>query len=200
MKERLKEALAGRERRILPRQVNGRLFRRAAVLLPIFEKEGVPHLLFEKRTTLVRDHKGQISFPGGAFQRRDGRLMATALRESEEEVGIRLGDVEVMGELDDILVFSSRFVVSPFVGLIPHPYPFRLDPLEVEALIEVPLSLGVVSAVLLPVWVAIGAIAAVAAHFTIVVEKVEPKKKSGGLFSRMGKQLQISKVGKQLRR
>src|SRR3972149_1552432 len=139
MKERLKEALAGRERRILPRQVDGRLFRRAAVLLPIFEKEGVPHLLFEKRTTLVRDHKGEISFPGGAFQRRDGRLMATALRESEEEVGIRVGDVEVMGELDDVRVFTSRFVVSPFVGLIPHPYPFRLDPLEVETLIEVPL-------------------------------------------------------------
>ncbi|MBI3326935.1 MAG: CoA pyrophosphatase [Nitrospinae bacterium] len=107
--------------------------RQAAVLLPLFKDADGYHLLFTKRTDTVRHHKGQISFPGGSFDRRDGNLLQTALRESYEEVGIRPEDVRVLGRLDDSPTVSTNFMISPFVGLIPYPYTFRPDPREVAA-------------------------------------------------------------------
>ena len=69
----------------------------SAVLVPIFLKAGQYHLLFIQRTERVREHKGQISFPGGAYEKADGLLLNTALREAEEEIGLAPGDVEVLG-------------------------------------------------------------------------------------------------------
>ena len=110
----------------------------AAVLVPLFEHNGKHHLLFTKRTSHVEHHKGQISFPGGTFDPTDNCLLSTALRECYEEIGLRGEDVEVLGELDDITT-KSNFVVTPFVGCIPYPYPFRLLEEEVERLLLVPL-------------------------------------------------------------
>ncbi|HYL80627.1 MAG TPA: CoA pyrophosphatase [Candidatus Acidoferrum sp.] len=114
-------------------------FRRAAVLLPLYETQAGPHLVLTKRTESVPTHKGQISFPGGGFEETDGDFRTTALREAEEEIGLHPQDVEVLGSLDDTLTASTRHVVRPFVGIVPFPYPYRLDPFEIEGLIHLPM-------------------------------------------------------------
>jgi 8-oxo-dGTP pyrophosphatase MutT (NUDIX family) len=111
----------------------------AAVLIPLLLKEGTWHVLVTQRTNVVEHHKGQISFPGGACEVTDIDAQTTALREAYEEIGVAPQDVEVLGVLDDLPTVSS-FVVTPVVGVIPHPYPYRLSLQEVEAVMEVPLS------------------------------------------------------------
>ncbi len=114
-------------------------FPRAAVLIPLFAKEGGCHILFTRRSDQVKHHKGQISFPGGAFDNEDEDLERTALREAFEEIGVKEKDVQVLGALDDI-VTSSEFVVTPYVGIIPYPYSFQLSAVEIAELIIVPLA------------------------------------------------------------
>jgi len=113
----------------------------AAVLLLIYELNGEPHTVFTLRTDLVETHKGQISFPGGAADPGDDDLRLTALRETDEELGVCPEHVEVVGQLDD-WVSISGFLVTPYVGLVrgPMPYPFRPNQHEVAEVIEVPLS------------------------------------------------------------
>jgi 8-oxo-dGTP pyrophosphatase MutT (NUDIX family) len=112
---------------------------RAAVLVPLFEKGGACHIVFTKRSDKVRYHKGEISFPGGVVDEGDSELQRTALREAFEEIGLKENDVQVIGVLDDI-VTTTQFIVTPFVGLFPYPYSFKLSPIEIAELIEVPLS------------------------------------------------------------
>jgi 8-oxo-dGTP pyrophosphatase MutT (NUDIX family) len=114
--------------------------RQAAVLLPLFKNTTDFRLVFTKRTETVRHHKGQVSFPGGSFEPADGDLLTTALRESYEEIGIRPEHVSILGRLDDLSTVSTSFTISPFVGLIPYPYLFRPDPLEVASIFDAPLS------------------------------------------------------------
>lgn len=123
-----------------PQQETPSGYRRAAVLLPLYETPAGPYLVLTKRTDRVPTHKGQISFPGGGFHQTDGDLLTTALRESAEEIGLRSHDVAVAGVLDDAATAASAHVVRPFVGFIPHPYPFRLDTFEIEELIHLPLG------------------------------------------------------------
>ncbi len=111
----------------------------AAVLVPLLFKEGEWHVLVTQRTQTVEHHKGQMSFPGGACDPGDADLLATALREAFEEIGVPPEMVEVLGALDDFPTIT-RFVVSPFVGVIPHPFAYRLAGHEVESVVEVPLS------------------------------------------------------------
>ena len=111
----------------------------AAVLIPVYYNEGQYYLLFAKRTQTVREHKGQISFPGGVYEEEDGTLLATALRESAEEIGLSPGDAEVVGELDDTVTVTN-YVISPFVAFIPWPYRFTISPEEVEHIIDAPVS------------------------------------------------------------
>ena len=110
----------------------------AAVLIPLFFKDGQAHLLFTKRTELVEHHKGQISFPGGRKDDTDSDLEYTALRETEEEVGIKQGHVQLLGRTDRFLT-NTYFMVSPFVGYFNYPYPFVVSEGEIDRLIEVPL-------------------------------------------------------------
>ncbi len=136
-RDRIREALARRQRKVVadPR------FRRAAVLMPLYEDGGDLQVLFTRRSETLPQHKGQIAFPGGGQHPDDPNLLATALRESEEEVGLSPGDVEIVGELDDTVTVTSNFVVAPFVGFIPYPYSFRVNPAEIVELIPLPLSL-----------------------------------------------------------
>jgi len=136
MEKKIKEILACRGKACIedPR------FRRAAVLIPLFKKNGKYHILFTRRTDKVEHHKGQISFPGGRQDEKDKDLLTTALREAREEMGIEKKDVRILGELDDICTATTDFCVSPFVALIPYPYPFKVNSREIEEVIEVPLS------------------------------------------------------------
>ncbi|HXG42114.1 MAG TPA: CoA pyrophosphatase [Dehalococcoidia bacterium] len=112
----------------------------AAVLVPLYLKEGQAHVLLTERTHHVEHHKGQISFPGGARDPEDPDLLATALRESYEEAGIHPQDVEVIGRLDDIVTITN-FLVTPYVGVLrcQSGYGFCAHPREVASLLEVPL-------------------------------------------------------------
>jgi len=112
---------------------------RAAVLLLMYEHEGQPHVIFQKRTDHVEHHKGQISFPGGAADPGDPDLLFTALRETHEEIGVHPDHIDVLGELDQMLTVSN-FRVSPYVGWLSHyPYGWRFSDEEVAYLLEVPL-------------------------------------------------------------
>jgi len=111
----------------------------AGVLLLLYEKAGEPYIVLTRRTEDVEHHKGETSFPGGAFDPQDGDLLTTALREAEEEIGVRPEDVEILGQLDDIVTITG-FLVSPFVGVLrAWPYPFAVNTREVAELVEVPL-------------------------------------------------------------
>jgi len=122
-----------------PQTVEAAGFRRAAVLLPLFDAAEGPAVLLCRRTQSVPTHKGQISFPGGGSQPTDADLEATALRETEEEIGVRPADVTLLGVLDDTVSLSSRHIVRPVVGLIPYPARLRLDPFEIVETFSVPL-------------------------------------------------------------
>ena len=138
--QRMRDAIADVLRRRVASKVERADFRRAAVLLPLCIGDAGLHLILTKRTELLPTHKGQISFPGGGFEEADGDLLTTALREAQEEIGLRQEDVEILGALDDTVTVTSRHVVRPFVGVVPHPYPYRLDPFEIERLIHLPIS------------------------------------------------------------
>ncbi len=109
------------------------------MLVPLYYRQDEPCLLLILRTENVKEHKGQISFPGGAFEKADGTLLNTVLRESAEEVGLSQDKVDILGELDDEISFSTHYVISPFVGFVPWPYPFKVDGFETEGLIKVPV-------------------------------------------------------------
>jgi 8-oxo-dGTP pyrophosphatase MutT (NUDIX family) len=112
----------------------------AGVLLLLYEKADEPYIVLTRRTDDVEHHKGETSFPGGAFDPEDGDMLTTALRETEEEIGVRPEDVEVLGQLDDIVTITG-FLVSPFVGVLRRwPYPFAVSAEEVAELVEVPLG------------------------------------------------------------
>jgi 8-oxo-dGTP pyrophosphatase MutT (NUDIX family) len=111
----------------------------AGVLAPIFFKDQALHLLFTQRTFTVKDHRGQISFPGGVKDAGDPDLLATALRETQEEIGLDPGVVEVLGVLPPVATITG-YRITPFVGLIPHPYDFHPNPLEVKRLLLLPLE------------------------------------------------------------
>ncbi|HEX5855129.1 MAG TPA: CoA pyrophosphatase, partial [Thermoanaerobaculia bacterium] len=113
--------------------------RQAAVLIPLYVREKALWTLFTKRTEMVEHHKGQISFPGGGRSEADANLWETAIRETEEEIGVPRAGVRLLGALPK-LVTVTDFEVSPFVGAIPYPVGFAPHPGEVESIIEVPLS------------------------------------------------------------
>lgn len=125
-----------------PQRIEGQgsLLRRAAVLVPLFKAESEYRVLFTKRTDTVEAHKGQISFPGGRIEEEDGSPLETALRESDEEIGLARKDITVLGQMDDARTVSSNYIVHPFVGLIPYPYEFKTSAREVKELLEVPFQ------------------------------------------------------------
>jgi len=136
VKQKLKQVLSQRPKRY----ITDAKYVPSAVLIPVYQKEGQYYILFIQRTERVKDHKGQISFPGGAYEEKDGTLVNTALREAAEEVGLKAGDIEILGELDDMLTIGTGYIISPFVAAIPWPYRFKVDNWETEEVIEVPMS------------------------------------------------------------
>ena len=111
----------------------------AAVLILLYAKNGSFHVLLNKRSELVEYHKGEISFPGGARDPEDRDFVDTALRETEEEMGVSKGDITILGQLDDIIT-RTNFGVRVYVGTIPYPYPFNPSADEIAEVLEIPIS------------------------------------------------------------
>lgn len=112
----------------------------SAVLIPLLCKDGELHVLLTERTHEVRSHKGQVCFPGGSVQPEDKTLLATALREAWEETGLDPAVVDVVGEIDDNVVGSTGYIITPFVGFVPYPYDFTANTVETQEIFFVPLS------------------------------------------------------------
>lgn len=111
----------------------------AAVLFPIVLREGGISVLLTQRTEHLKDHPGQISFPGGRFEPEDASPAHTALREAEEEIGLSSSHVEIVGYLPEYRTITG-YRVTPVVAFLTPPFDLRPDPYEVARIFEVPLS------------------------------------------------------------
>lgn len=111
----------------------------AAVLVPLVRHAESIDVLLTQRTAHLEDHAGQISFPGGRVESSDASREDTALRETEEEIGLGRARVELLGRLPDYEI-SSGFRITPVVGWIEPPFDLKSDPFEVEAVFEAPLA------------------------------------------------------------
>ena len=131
----LNRVLAHRTRKT----VGGPALTPSSVLLLLYPKDGEYCILLNKRSEHVEHHKGEISLPGGARDPEDRDSLETALRETEEEMGIQRGDVTVLGQLDEVAT-RSRFLVQVFAGTIEYPYKFKPSAVEIAEVLEVPIS------------------------------------------------------------
>lgn len=113
--------------------------RPASVLVPLVVRDDGVRVLLTERTPHLVDHAGQISFPGGRMEAGDVDAVATALRESEEEIGLPATAVDVLGRMPDYRTITG-YRVTPVVGLIERPFTLRLDAFEVSEAFEVPLA------------------------------------------------------------
>lgn len=121
-------------------KIEGRNPKHAAVMAVFYPKEELTHLLLILRKSYQGVHSNQIGFPGGKVEKTDADLMETALRETQEEVGIKSDSIEVLKKLTRLYIPPSNFWVQPFVGLLPNPDSFSKQETEVEALVEVSLT------------------------------------------------------------
>lgn len=148
--ERLNQPLPGREAQIqmAPYPVDERRFaedpnrpsKQGGVMLLLYPHQGDIFMPLMKRPTYQGAHSGQVSFPGGKFEPEDTNLKATALRETEEEIGVRSAEVNVIGELSELFIIASNFKVFPTVGFVKERPVFVPDEVEVEDILEVSLS------------------------------------------------------------
>jgi 8-oxo-dGTP pyrophosphatase MutT (NUDIX family) len=122
------------------RPLPGTELKAAAVLVPLLRRSDEIHVLYTRRSERLASHRGEVAFPGGRFDRSDPHLLAAALRETYEEVGIEPQAVDVLGTFEGRRTRSTNIMVTPFVGLVRGAPEFRPDPKEVAEIFEVPLS------------------------------------------------------------
>jgi 8-oxo-dGTP pyrophosphatase MutT (NUDIX family) len=134
VKLHIKSILRDRQRRLIPKDD----LRESAVLIPLCFEGTEPTVIVTKRSMAVEHHRGEISFPGGSAEPEDPDLVFTALREAQEEVGLKKDDVNVLGLLDDHISILG-YHITPVVGSIPCPYPFTINS-ESETLLRVSLT------------------------------------------------------------
>lgn len=118
---------------------NTNVTKKASVLIPLFEKENTPHILLTKRSSHLRSHSGQVSFPGGKQDDQDKDALQTALRESYEEIGLDPKVVNVIGCIDQI-ISRNLYLVTPFVAVIPAHFQLNINTDEIESVFSVPLD------------------------------------------------------------
>jgi 8-oxo-dGTP pyrophosphatase MutT (NUDIX family) len=111
----------------------------AGVLVPLFERNGELHVVLTQRTDKVKHHKGQISFPGGVKNEQDTTIIETALRETEEEIGLSRNAMNVLGMLNDFQT-PSGFCITPVVAFLLSVPSFSINTAEVSQIFDVPLS------------------------------------------------------------
>jgi 8-oxo-dGTP pyrophosphatase MutT (NUDIX family) len=114
-------------------------FRASAVMIPLLQENSEWHVLFTRRSDQLVEHRGQVAFPGGAMEKDDLNLKMTALREMQEEIGIKPEDVVVLGNIGDMPVVTG-YNVRVFVGEIPWPYDLQINQDEVDSVFLVPLA------------------------------------------------------------
>lgn len=114
--------------------------RDAGVLILLYPAGEKICMVLIRRTDYPGVHSGQVSFPGGKFEPEDRNLEYTSIRESEEELGIGLGDIEVLGNLTSLYIHVSDITVYPLLGRLPYRPVFDPDPVEVNRVIEVPVG------------------------------------------------------------
>lgn len=151
LKIRLSERLPGTSAhaQMMPRPMHGsgvvsRLKeypRQGAVMLLLYEQNGIVYFPLIKRASYKGVHSGQISLPGGKPEKGDAHLIATALRETEEEIGISPQKIQVIGQLSNIYISASHFNVQPMVGVLHHMPRFIPNQREVVDILHMPLSL-----------------------------------------------------------
>jgi 8-oxo-dGTP pyrophosphatase MutT (NUDIX family) len=133
---------------VLAPKISGNVFRRmiptddakkSATLIPIFEKEGELFVLLTLRSMKLKSHSGQISFPGGRIEKGETALNA-ALRETEEEIGIKSNSIEVIRALSPLYVEPSNSLIFPFIGIIDYPQDFIISENEVSRILLCPLE------------------------------------------------------------
>lgn len=129
----LAERLSAHQRRVMEHE------RSAAVLVPIIDDGGPLRLILTRRAAAMSKHSGEVAFPGGFHEPGDASPEETALREAREEIGLRAGDVDVLGVMDDFPPLQSKVRVTPVVARIHRTPRFVLNPSEVARVFEVPL-------------------------------------------------------------
>lgn len=145
---KLQQPLPGRPAQLEMAHITRQLYRdapagarQAAVLAVLFRKDGRWHTILIERNANDKDHHaGQISFPGGKFEPEDSLLSNTALRETEEEIGLPGDKVRLLGKLTDLYIPVSNFQVHPFIGFINFTPSYHLQLDEVQDVLEVPLE------------------------------------------------------------
>lgn len=113
--------------------------RKASVLIPLYWEGGEWHVLYTRRSESLKDHRGQVSFPGGAISTEDKNVYRAALREAYEEIGLKPEDVKILGRLKNYWTISD-FIVSPIVARIEWPFAVVINHEEVSRVFSVPLS------------------------------------------------------------
>lgn len=112
----------------------------SGVLMLLYEKENSWFTVFTQRKKYAGVHSGQMSLPGGKLEKSDDNLIATSLREAEEEVGVPRQRIEVLGLLSELYIPPSNFLVQPVVGYLKEPSLFKAQEKEVEKIVEIPIS------------------------------------------------------------
>lgn len=119
--------------------IRSKRFKFAAVMIPIHFTNGKPNVILIKRTKLLKNHAGEISFPGGIFMDKDVEMLVTALREISEEIGIKLKREQIIGYLDTERTLTSSYIIYPYVALIDSLPKIINTNYEVEKILDVPL-------------------------------------------------------------
>ncbi|MBW6472725.1 MAG: CoA pyrophosphatase [Anaerolineaceae bacterium] len=113
--------------------------KKAAILIPFVCVDGYWSLLFTRRAESLKNHRGQVSFPGGGMEEEDGTPMETALREANEEIGLRKTDIHIIGLMPDIIT-NSNYLVTPIVSWVDWPVPLEISNYEVSRVFTIPVN------------------------------------------------------------
>ncbi len=114
--------------------------KKSAVMALLFPVDDEPYLLLIERNEYKGAHSGQLAFPGGKIEKGDTSYLATALRETYEEIGILSEQIEVLGGLTELYVLASNFLVYPYVGILAKKPDFNIDEREVKQILEIPVA------------------------------------------------------------
>lgn len=114
--------------------------RHGGILALLFPDEDATWIVFIKRQDYQGVHSGQISFPGGGYEENDQNFQQTAIRETFEEIGVPMEEIVILGELSQLYIPPSKFLVRPFVGFIDRKPSFRPDPTEVSEVFSIPVD------------------------------------------------------------